>query len=49
MATGLVRLSEAARQLANPAEFGVPEPKSAIVHAAGGVGMQTHCVFTLEV
>jgi acetyl-CoA C-acetyltransferase len=49
MATGLVRLSEAARQLANPAEYGVAEPHSAIVHAAGGIGMQTHCVFTLEV
>jgi acetyl-CoA C-acetyltransferase len=49
MATGLVRLSEAARQLANPAEYGTTNAASAIVHAAGGVGMQTHCVFALEV
>jgi acetyl-CoA C-acetyltransferase len=49
MATGLVRLSEAARQLAYPDEYGVKAPTTAIVHAAGGVGMQTHCVFTLEV
>ncbi len=49
MATGLVRLSEATRQLANPAEYGPTKPTSAIVHAAGGVGMQTHCIFTLEV
>ena len=48
MATGLVRLSEATRQLANPAEYGKTTPMSAIVHATGGVGMQTHCVFTLE-
>jgi acetyl-CoA C-acetyltransferase len=49
MATGLVRLSEAARQLADPAAYGAADLKSAIVHAAGGVGMQTHCVVTLEV
>jgi acetyl-CoA C-acetyltransferase len=49
MATGLVRLSEAARQLAYPQDYGLVSPKSAIVHGAGGVGMQTHCVFTLEV
>jgi acetyl-CoA C-acetyltransferase len=49
MATGLVRFSEAARQLAYPAEYGLTERKSAIVHGAGGVGMQAHCVLTLEV
>jgi acetyl-CoA C-acetyltransferase len=49
MATGLVRLSEAARQLTYPAEYGLKSPTSAIAHGAGGVGMQTHCVFTLEV
>lgn len=47
MATGLVRLSEAARQLAYPDPGSAPS--AAIVHGAGGVGMQTHCVFTLEV
>jgi len=49
MATGLVRLSEAMRQLANPVEYGLTNAVSAIVHGAGGVGMQTHCVLTLEV
>ena len=49
MATGLVRLSEAARQLAYPAMYGLKAPASAIAHGAGGVGMQSHCVFTLEV
>ena len=49
MATGLVRLSEAARQLAYPEEYGIKRHSSAVVHASGGVGMQTHCVMTLEV
>ncbi len=49
MATGLVRLSEAARQLATPSVYGLTSPRTAIAHGAGGVGMQTHCVFTLEV
>ncbi|CAH1669431.1 Acetyl-CoA C-acetyltransferase [Chelatococcus asaccharovorans] len=49
MATGLVRLAEAARQLSYPAEYGLSAVTSAIVHGAGGVGMQSHCVFTLEV
>jgi len=49
MATGLMRLREAARQLALPGEYGLKSPRSAVVHGAGGVGMQTHCVFTLEV
>jgi acetyl-CoA C-acetyltransferase len=48
MATGLVRLSEAARQLAYPSSYGLKSPRSAVVHGAGGVGMQTHCVVTLE-
>lgn len=49
MATGLVRLSDAARRLAIPKEYGLNAPASAIVHGAGGVGMQSHCVFTLEI
>lgn len=44
----LVRLAEAYRQMTHPAEWGLPPP-TAIVHAAGGVGMQSHCVFTLGV
>jgi acetyl-CoA C-acetyltransferase len=49
MATGLVRLAEGARQLAFPSEYGLRAPSSAIVHGSGGVGMQSHCVLTLEV
>ena len=49
MATGLVRLAEAAQQLSYPADYGLTSASSAIVHGAGGVGMQSHCVFTLEV
>jgi acetyl-CoA C-acetyltransferase len=49
MATGLYRLSEAHRQLCYPSEYGLKRsPQAAVVHGAGGVGMQTHCVFTLE-
>lgn len=49
MATGLVRLSQAVRQLSQPDAYGLKSPAAAIVHGAGGVGMQTHCVFTLEI
>lgn len=49
MATGLVRLSEAMRQLSTPGLYGLKAPTAAVVHGAGGVGMQTHCAMTLEV
>lgn len=49
MATGLVRLAEAAKQLATPAHSASAAPARAIVHGTGGVAMQTNCVFTLEV
>ena len=48
MATGLVRLAEASRQLSQPDLHG-GNASRAIVHGAGGVGMQNNCVFTLEV
>jgi len=49
MATGLVRLSEAMRQMSYPADYGIATaPTAAVVHGAGGVGMQSHCVMTLE-
>lgn len=48
MATGLVRLAEASRRLSQPEPY-VTGPRRAIVHGAGGVGMQNNCVFTLEV
>lgn len=46
MATGLVRLAEAVRQLAEP---GDGSPRRAIVHGAGGIAMQNNCVFALEI
>jgi acetyl-CoA C-acetyltransferase len=49
MATGLIRLSEASLQLADRVDHAPAGASSAIVHGAGGVGMQNHCVFTLEV
>jgi len=49
MASGLVRLAEASRQLAWPEEYGLGSPQRALAHGAGGVGMQTHCVMMLEV
>jgi acetyl-CoA C-acetyltransferase len=49
MATGLVRLSEASRALAGQVDRGVPGAALAVVHGSGGLGMQNHCVFTLEV
>ena len=49
MATGLVRLAQATRQLNTPEGYGLSTPQRAIVHGAGGVGMQNNCVFTLEV
>lgn len=47
MATGLVRLHEAAARLAG--RLGPAAGSQAIVHGSGGLGMQNHCVFTLEV
>lgn len=49
MATGLVRLAEAYRQMTEPGDWGLVSPSTAVVHAAGGVGMQSHCVFTLGI
>jgi acetyl-CoA C-acetyltransferase len=49
MATGLARLHEAALQLAGGAGSNqLDQADSAIVHAAGGLGMQNHCVAVLE-
>lgn len=49
MATGLVRLAHAARQLSFPGSYGLSSPGRAVVHGAGGIAMQSNCVFTLEV
>ena len=49
MATGLIRLANAANQMSHPELYGSEVPSRAIVHGAGGVAMQSNCVFTLEV
>ena len=49
MATGLIRLAQGAMQLSRPEHYGGGAARRAIVHGAGGVGMQSNCVFTLEV
>ena len=48
MATGLVRLHEASARLGGRSEQ-ESTASAALVHGAGGLGMQNHCVFTLEV
>lgn len=47
MATGLVRLHEASSRLSGRGHRSTAS--KALVHGAGGIGMQTHSVFTLEV
>jgi acetyl-CoA C-acetyltransferase len=47
MATGLVRLREAAERLSGRIN-GIPQTDGALVHGAGGLGMQNHCVFLLR-
>lgn len=49
MATGLIRLAHATRQLTMPERYGLSVPSRAVVHGAGGIAMQSNCVFTLEV
>ena len=49
IATGLVRLAEAAKQLTASVGTGATAPSKAVVHGTGGVAMQTNCIFTLEV
>jgi acetyl-CoA C-acetyltransferase len=50
IATGLVRLREAALQLAGRAgAVQLEGPRSALVHATGGLAMQNHCVAVIEV
>jgi acetyl-CoA C-acetyltransferase len=49
MATGLVRLAQAANQMGAASNSGGGGLKRGLVHGAGGVAMQNNCVFTLEV
>lgn len=48
MATGLVRLHEAAARLAGRVGYENEGAKTALVHGTGGFAMQNHCVVTLE-
>jgi acetyl-CoA C-acetyltransferase len=49
MATGLVRLHEAALRLARRPGYEDAAASRALVHGTGGFAMQNHCVVTLEV
>lgn len=49
MATGLVRLAEAAEQLWTHRAGDAPSANNAVVHASSGIGSQSHCVFVVEV
>jgi acetyl-CoA C-acetyltransferase len=48
MATGLVRLSEAAGRLSGQLPGAPAHALTALVHGTGGLGMQNHCVFLLR-
>lgn len=49
MATGLVRLSEAAQALWGQRGSGTKSSRRAVVHASSGIAAQSHCVFVVEV
>ena len=48
MATGLVRLHEAASRLDGRTNYEFDNARTALVHGTGGFGMQNHCVVTME-
>lgn len=49
MATGLVRLSEAAQALWGQRASSAENSRRAVVHASSGIAAQSHCVFVVEV
>jgi acetyl-CoA C-acetyltransferase len=49
MATGLVRLSEAAQALWGQRPSSAKNSRRAVVHASSGIAAQSHCVFVVEV
>jgi len=49
MATGLVRLSEAAQALWGQRASSAKNSRRAVVHASSGIAAQSHCVFVVEV
>lgn len=48
MATGLVRLHEVVRELAGRSPSADGSARRGLAHGTGGLGMQNHCVVTLE-
>jgi acetyl-CoA C-acetyltransferase len=48
MATGLVRLHEVASQLSGRSDHAPKHAQRGLAHGTGGLGMQNHCVVTLE-
>ena len=48
MATGLVRLHEAAARLSGRTGYETDQARTALVHGTGGFAMQNHCVVIME-
>jgi acetyl-CoA C-acetyltransferase len=48
MATGLVRLHEVVMELSGRQRGADPDARRGLAHGTGGLGMQNHCVVTLE-
>jgi acetyl-CoA C-acetyltransferase len=48
MATGLVRFHEVVRELAGRTSDADGSARRGLAHGTGGLGMQNHCVVTLE-
>ena len=48
MASGLIRLHEVASQLGGRSDHAPEDARRGLAHASGGLGMQNHCVITLE-
>jgi acetyl-CoA C-acetyltransferase len=48
MATGLVRLHEVVSELAGRSPSADGAARRGLAHGTGGLGMQNHCVVTLE-
>jgi acetyl-CoA C-acetyltransferase len=48
MATGLVRLHEVVKELAGRSPSADGSARRGLAHGTGGLGMQNHCVVTLE-
>ena len=48
MASGLLRLHEVATQLSGRSDHAPEGARRGLAHGTGGLGMQNHCVITME-